>query len=97
MFKNALCNGKPTEWWYPVRDGKTRQELSEISLNMKRAMKICQECPACAPCLKYSIDNNEVGIWGGMGEKTRKRARRMLKAGISVDDVIAELVVRRGN
>lgn len=94
MFENALCQGKPTEWWYPVREGKTSAELSEISTNMKRAIKICQTCPACAECLQYSIQNSEVGIWGGMGEKTRKRARRMLKNGSSIQFVIDTLVVR---
>lgn len=93
MFENALCQGRPTEWWYPVREGKTSEELSQISVNMKRAMKICQTCPACTDCLQYSIDHNEVGIWGGMGEKTRKKARRMLRLGSSIDEVIAKLVV----
>ena len=93
MFQNALCVGRPTDWWYPVRDGKTREELSQISLNMKKAIKICRECPACNECLKYSLENQEVGIWGGMGEKTRKRARRMLKDGTPIDMVRRRLVL----
>jgi hypothetical protein len=92
MFQNALCQGQPTEWWYPVRDGKTSAELSEISRNMKRAMKICRECPAIVQCAQHSLENNEVGIWGGMGEKTRKRARRMVRFGAPIETVIKELV-----
>ena len=23
MFKNAACNGKPTEWWFPERTDKS--------------------------------------------------------------------------
>lgn len=94
MFENALCQGKPTEWWYPVREGKTRAELSQISLNMKLAVKICQTCPACAECLEHSIENNEVGIWGGMGERSRKRAKRMLRSGSTIQEVILQMVAR---
>lgn len=92
MFENAACQGKPTEWWYPVREGKSTAELSEIFANMKQAVQICRICPACADCLQYSIEHNEVGIWGGMGEKTRKRARRMIKFGMTPEDVVTELV-----
>jgi hypothetical protein len=92
MFENALCHGKPTEWWYPVREGKSREQLVEIFANMRQAVQLCKQCPACVECLQHSIENNEVGIWGGMGEKTRKRARRMIKFGMSPQDVVAELV-----
>lgn len=92
MFQNASCHGQPTEWWYPVRDGKTGAELSEISRNMKHAMKLCRQCPALVECARHSLENNEVGIWGGMGEKTRKRARRMIRFGASIETVVKELV-----
>lgn len=92
MFENASCAGQPTEWWFPVREGKNRAQLSEISLNMKTAMKICRECPACTECLSYSLEHNEVGIWGGMGEKSRKRARRMVRMGTPIETV-KELLV----
>lgn len=92
MFENALCTGRPTEWWYPVKEGKSGEELSQIFLNMKMAINICRECPEIARCLEHSISNNEVGIWGGMGEKTRKRARRMIKLGIPVERVVEDLV-----
>lgn len=95
MFRGAMCSGRPTEWWYPVRDGKTHAELSEISRNMKLAIELCRACPACADCMVYSIENNEVGIWGGMGEKTRKRARRMLRHGASPNEVVSELLGNR--
>lgn len=92
MFKNASCLGQPTEWWYPIRDGKTSAELSEISHNMKKAIEICRQCPACVECLDHSLKNDEIGIWGGMGEKTRKRARQMARAGVSVQEIVARLV-----
>ena len=92
MFENASCAGKPTEWWYPVREGKNTEQLSEIFHNMKAALSLCKTCPACLPCLDYSLNNNEIGIWGGMGERTRKTARRMVKAGVPLSEIMQELV-----
>jgi hypothetical protein len=94
MFENAACTGKPTEWWYPVREGKSTEELSAIYHNMKHAMKICRACPERVKCFEYSIAYNEVGIWGGMGEKTRKRARNMIKRGMTAQQVVEYLVPR---
>jgi hypothetical protein len=92
MFERALCAGRPTEWWYPERQGKTPQELSQIFIHMKIAINMCRQCPEITKCLRHSIENNEVGIWGGMGEKMRKRARRMMNLGIPIEDVIEQLV-----
>jgi len=92
MFLGAACTGKPTEWWFPVRDGKTSTELRVIRKNMHRAVTICETCPACSECLLYSLENHEIGIWGGIGEKSRKRARRMLKQGIGIEEIRARLM-----
>lgn len=97
MFKNALCTGLPTEWWFPIRKGKTRTELSEISRNMQKAMAICRTCPAIVDCAKHSLRNDEIGIWGGMGEKTRKKARQMIRVGITVEKVVNQLVLAKSS
>lgn len=91
MFKNAACNGKPTEWWFPERTDKSGPELRSIFANTKLAISICKTCECAAECLQYSIENHETGIWGGMGEKSRKRARRMLLNGSSINFVLSEL------
>lgn len=41
------------------------------------AKKICYKCPVLAECLVYSFENEEAyGIWGGLTEIERRRARR---------------------
>jgi hypothetical protein len=62
-----------------------------IFANTKKAVAICKTCEIVGDCLKYAIDNHEVGIWGGMGEKSRKRARKMLLNGSSMNFVLSEM------
>lgn len=92
MFKNASCLGQPTLWWFPERGNKSSAELREIFANTKKATTICKTCPCLNECLKYSLDNYEIGIWGGMGEKLRKRARRMLHNGMSTSAISHKLL-----
>ena len=92
MFKNAACLGEPTVWWFPERNGKSSKELSEIWINTRKATAICKTCPCLKECLKYSLDNYEIGIWGGMGEKLRKDARRMYARGIAISDISKKLL-----
>lgn len=88
MFAGAMCDGKPTEWWFPERTNKTSSEMKIISQNQRTAVTLCRNCPASAECLDYSLENREMGIWGGMGEKLRKRARRMKLQGYSSVEII---------
>jgi len=92
MFKNAACLGQPTTWWFPEKNGKSGDELREIFFNTRKATAICRECPCLFECMKYSLDNYEVGIWGGMGEKLRKQARRMYEKGESLDYIAKKLL-----
>ncbi len=91
-LKSASCLGHPTLWWFPERQGKTSSEIRESFANTKKATDICKGCPCLAECLTYSIKNYEIGIWGGMGEKLRKRARRMLLLGMPIHLVIEKLL-----
>ena len=91
MFEAAACNGQPTNWWFPERTGKTNEEMRLIFANTKKAISICKTCESAAECLQYSIENHEIGIWGGMGEKSRKRARKMLLNGSSMNFVLSEM------
>ena len=91
MFEAAACAGQPTNWWFPERTGKTNVEMRLIFANTKKAISICKTCESVGECLQYSVDNHETGIWGGMGEKSRKRARRMLLNGKPMNVVLWEL------
>lgn len=92
MFKDAACLGEPTIWWFPERTGKSGKELREIFSNTRKAIAICGDCPCLLECLQYSLDNHEIGIWGGMGEKNRKQARRMYVRGASIDSIAKKLL-----
>jgi len=92
MFKNASCHGQPTDWWFPEREGKSRAELRRIFANTKKAIKICHDCPCIVECLAYSLENREVGIWGGMGEKHRKEARRLHVIGYTPTQIVEKVL-----
>jgi hypothetical protein len=81
MFKAAACNGEPTTWWFPERTGKTSEEMRLIFADTKKAVSICKTCECVGECLQ----------WGGMGEKSRKRARKMLLNGSSMKFVLNEM------
>jgi WhiB family redox-sensing transcriptional regulator len=40
------------------------------------AREFCERCPVQAECGRYAIDNRvRHGVWGGMSERDRRRAR----------------------
>lgn len=66
--ENAACKGKPTAWFFP--------ESGHVTDVISRAVAVCQTCPVQTPCLEYAISAREPGIWGGMTETERRKARR---------------------
>jgi hypothetical protein len=40
------------------------------------AREICAACPVRDDCLKYAIDADEFGIWGGLDQDERRNLRR---------------------
>lgn len=44
------------------------------------AQKVCEGCPAQAPCLEYALLHRiEHGVWGGASERQRRRILRERK------------------
>ena len=43
------------------------------------AIQVCNSCPVKDPCLRFALDNNEIGIWGGTTHKQRRRMKRVAK------------------
>ena len=63
----ANCLGVDPDLFFPARGASTRE-----------AKKVCQGCVVRQACLEYALDNNEnFGIWGGLGERGRRRLRRV--------------------
>lgn len=48
--------------------------------DVRPALAVCSVCPVKDPCLRYAIDNNEAGVWGGTTGKQRRRMKRVAKA-----------------
>lgn len=62
--------------WADVEDFFPRQEFAPVPPDIAR---LCAGCPVNAECLKYAVDNQMWGIWGGTTTKDRDYARRHVK------------------
>lgn len=64
----AACRGMDPSLFHP-----------EVGNNAdsRFAREACRSCSVQDECLDYALANNErLGIWGGLGEKERRRVRR---------------------
>ena len=62
----GLCSQKDPDLWFSVG-----------AIEHKHAKTICRQCPVQAECLRYAMEAPvEHGIWGGLTERERRRARR---------------------
>lgn len=61
----ALCKGQSPDLWF---DPELANEAAEV----------CSVCPARIECLRWSLAQEAalVGVWGGLGQRARQRARR---------------------
>ena len=63
----AKCLDADPEAFFPEKGGSTRE-----------AKRICAICPVREECLDYALANEErFGIWGGLSERERRRAKRL--------------------
>lgn len=62
----GLCSQSDPDLWFAVG-----------AMEHKAAKTICRKCPVRAQCLSYAMDEPvDHGIWGGLTERERRRARR---------------------
>lgn len=67
---DANCFGVDPELFFP-----------ESGDNAETAKEVCRACVVRGECLEYALQNGErIGIWGGLGEKSRLRIRRQRAA-----------------
>ncbi len=63
--KDRLCAQTDPDLWFPDKGGTSRE-----------AKRICAACEVQTECLEYALEHNEQhGIWGGVGERERRRIR----------------------
>lgn len=51
--------------------------ILERGQDHRQALKVCRDCVVKNPCLRYALDNNEIGIWGGTTGKERRRMKKL--------------------
>ncbi len=63
----AKCLDADPEAFFPEKGGSTRE-----------AKRICATCPVREECLDFALTEDErFGIWGGLSERERRRAKRL--------------------
>ena len=63
----AKCLDADPEAFFHEKGGSTRE-----------AKRICAACPVRTECLDHALSNDErFGIWGGLSERERRRAKRL--------------------
>ena len=68
--ERARCRDYDPEVFFPEKGGSTRE-----------AKRICQGCEVRSECLDYALAHDErFGIWGGLSERERRRAKRVSPA-----------------
>lgn len=65
-YERALCATTDPDAFFPEAGGSSA-----------RAKRICSACDVRAQCLAYALEHHEpFGVWGGLTERERRRARR---------------------
>lgn len=64
-WRRAACRGRDTNLWFPEPGERANPE----------AVAICRGCEVKDECLDYSLSPLQAGVWGGLGERQRKRLR----------------------
>jgi WhiB family transcriptional regulator, redox-sensing transcriptional regulator len=61
----AVCASADPEQWFP-----------EKGVSAHQAKRICATCPVIDECLRFALDNDEIGVWGGTSQRERQMMLR---------------------
>jgi len=67
-LSRGACRAEDADLFFPVGESKEsrRQEA--------QAKAVCRRCPVQERCLRWALESRQdVGVWGGMSEKERRR------------------------
>lgn len=67
LKEEGACRGEPDTLFYPHYDSPS---------STAKAIAICERCPVRAECLEWALKHDELGVWGGTSEATRRSLRR---------------------
>lgn len=71
----AACRGADINDFYPDWD-TSRPRRREKELFVAEAKGMCAVCPERLKCLRWALDNDEQGVWGGTTEEERRRMQK---------------------
>jgi len=63
--EHALCaeavrrQEAAADWWHPTSKGKDHDTI-------RKAKRMCSDCPVWSECREYGKQNNLIGVWGGL-------------------------------
>jgi WhiB family transcriptional regulator, redox-sensing transcriptional regulator len=77
----GLVHGGGTDWFFPPDNPggpKAGKGVTGEKERVEKAKAVCAECPVMQECLKYAIENECHGIWGGTTDSERKKLGEMI-------------------
>lgn len=73
--EHAECLGMGTDLFFPperTRRPQRREELEAERRRVEEAKAVCARCIVRDACLKYAVENDLLGIYGGYTERERR-------------------------
>ena len=71
----AACSSSTAELFFPSDNYRAGRQKERV----RRAKRICRDCPVVSECLEYALSNNlnetDDGIWGGMTPSERRELK----------------------
>jgi hypothetical protein len=82
-----VIESEPPHWrkYAKCRGASPAMFITERGQPTHTALEACQLCMVWRSCLRYAMENNEIGIWG---RTTLLQRRQLRKSGISIDDIV---------
>lgn len=68
-MREAACRHADPALFFPER-------TDNVAAAVAGARVICGSCPVSGECLRWAVDNDESGVWGGTTERERRRVPR---------------------
>lgn len=72
-----LCAEVDPELFFPQEVEVSSTKVVSVYRDVAAAKEICYSCPLIANCLEYALQNQDIGIWGGMTERQRDKLRKL--------------------
>ena len=68
---HGACRGADPDVFFPTKNRTAHA-----------AKRICAVCEVRAECLAYALDNEPLGVWGGMSPRERRTLRKQRRAAL---------------